>query len=258
MYFIILSVKQGGIKYFFFFFFFLRLWYDSTWDWTPVSRPIGKYNYLLFNYSQVVWTLFAMIVLSFWPPTLAHSVGTHFSWPCSLVHGLSLRWPPPQALTLLRWGLVYHLMLELPVFRVIQTGLEVFLEPSGACGLWSWAWYPQKMILCQTCMYVGVFDKYQFQPYIIVRRKTSFVNIFLNVLIDMSQKKQWKSNVLYSFIYWMRIILGYSSILNRPFYDLCMSWPPDVKIYMWEAFVRCGFAQSPGAVEYTDCFSAED
>ena len=34
-----LSVKQGGIKY-----HFLSLWYDSTWDWTPVSRPIGEYS----------------------------------------------------------------------------------------------------------------------------------------------------------------------------------------------------------------------
>ena len=31
-YLIMLSVKQGGIKY-----NFLSLWYDSTWDWTPVS-----------------------------------------------------------------------------------------------------------------------------------------------------------------------------------------------------------------------------
>ena len=36
-YFIILSAKQGGIKY-----HFLSLWYDSTWDWTPVSRDIGE------------------------------------------------------------------------------------------------------------------------------------------------------------------------------------------------------------------------
>ena len=31
-----LSAKQGGIKY-----HFLSIWYDSTWDWTPVSRTIG-------------------------------------------------------------------------------------------------------------------------------------------------------------------------------------------------------------------------
>ena len=31
------SVKQGGIKYHFF-----SLWYDSTWDWTQVSRAIGE------------------------------------------------------------------------------------------------------------------------------------------------------------------------------------------------------------------------
>ena len=33
------SVKQGGIKY-----HFLSLWYDSTWDLTPVSRAIGKHS----------------------------------------------------------------------------------------------------------------------------------------------------------------------------------------------------------------------
>ena len=31
-----LSAKQGSIKY-----HFLSLWYDSTWDWTQVSRAIG-------------------------------------------------------------------------------------------------------------------------------------------------------------------------------------------------------------------------
>ena len=36
-YLIMLSVKQGGIKY-----HFLSLWYDSTWDWTQVSRAIGE------------------------------------------------------------------------------------------------------------------------------------------------------------------------------------------------------------------------
>ena len=36
-YLIILSVKQSGIKY-----HFLSLWYDSTWDWTQVSRTIGE------------------------------------------------------------------------------------------------------------------------------------------------------------------------------------------------------------------------
>ena len=32
-----LSVKQGGIKY-----HFLNIWYNSTWDWTPVSRTISE------------------------------------------------------------------------------------------------------------------------------------------------------------------------------------------------------------------------
>ena len=38
-YLIILSVKQGGIKY-----HFLSLWYDSTWYWTQVSRAIGEHS----------------------------------------------------------------------------------------------------------------------------------------------------------------------------------------------------------------------
>ena len=35
---IMLSVKQGGIKY-----HFLNLWYDSTWDWNLVYQAIGKH-----------------------------------------------------------------------------------------------------------------------------------------------------------------------------------------------------------------------
>ena len=34
-----LGVKQGGIKY-----QILSLWYDSTWDWTQVSRAIGEHS----------------------------------------------------------------------------------------------------------------------------------------------------------------------------------------------------------------------
>ena len=40
-YLIMQSVKQGSIKY-----HFLSLWYDSTWDWTPVSQAIGKHSTL--------------------------------------------------------------------------------------------------------------------------------------------------------------------------------------------------------------------
>ena len=39
-YLILLSVKQGGIKYH----FFKSLWYDATWDWTQVSRTIGEHS----------------------------------------------------------------------------------------------------------------------------------------------------------------------------------------------------------------------
>ena len=33
------SIKQGGIKY-----HSLSLWYDSTWDWTQISRAIGEHS----------------------------------------------------------------------------------------------------------------------------------------------------------------------------------------------------------------------
>ena len=39
-----LCVKQGGIKY-----HFLSLWYDSTYDWTPVSRTIGEHSTRIFK-----------------------------------------------------------------------------------------------------------------------------------------------------------------------------------------------------------------
>ena len=38
-YLIMLSVKQGSIKY-----HFLSLWYDSTWDWAQVFRAIGEHS----------------------------------------------------------------------------------------------------------------------------------------------------------------------------------------------------------------------
>ena len=34
-----LSAKQGSIKY-----HFWSFWYDSTWDWTQVSRAIGEHS----------------------------------------------------------------------------------------------------------------------------------------------------------------------------------------------------------------------
>ena len=34
-----LSVKEGSIKY-----HFLSFWYDSTCDWTEVSRAIGEHS----------------------------------------------------------------------------------------------------------------------------------------------------------------------------------------------------------------------
>ena len=36
---IILSIKQGGIK-----FHFMSLWLDSTWDWTPISWAFAEHS----------------------------------------------------------------------------------------------------------------------------------------------------------------------------------------------------------------------
>ena len=41
-----LSVKQVGIKY-----HFLILWYDATWDWTPVSKAFGEHSNRLAKYT---------------------------------------------------------------------------------------------------------------------------------------------------------------------------------------------------------------
>ena len=40
-----LSVKQGGIKY-----HFSSFWYESTLDWTQVSRAIGEHSNHHANY----------------------------------------------------------------------------------------------------------------------------------------------------------------------------------------------------------------
>ena len=64
-YLIMLSVKQGGIKY-----HFLSLWYDSTWDWTQFSQAIGEHSNheaigihptkawlsQLVNFKNAIWT----------------------------------------------------------------------------------------------------------------------------------------------------------------------------------------------------------
>ena len=46
---IVLSAKQGGIKY-----HFLSLWYESTWNWTSVSQTIGEHSTHLAN-GLVYW-----------------------------------------------------------------------------------------------------------------------------------------------------------------------------------------------------------
>ena len=51
-YLIMLSVKQRCILY-----CFLSLWYDSIWDWTPVSRAIDEYTGNLLSKVKSIWYL---------------------------------------------------------------------------------------------------------------------------------------------------------------------------------------------------------
>ena len=70
-----LSVKQGGIKY-----YFLSLWYDSTWHWTQVSRAIGKHSNHYANVPLNVYNedTFEFLSLSFF---LSSSIPiVHSSW----------------------------------------------------------------------------------------------------------------------------------------------------------------------------------
>ena len=48
------SFKQGSIKY-----HFLSLWYDSTQDWTQVSRAIGEHP----NHYANVWYVIIIIII---------------------------------------------------------------------------------------------------------------------------------------------------------------------------------------------------
>ena len=49
-----LSVKQDSIKY-----YFLSLWYDSTWDWTQLSRAISEHSN---HYANVRYDILIIIV----------------------------------------------------------------------------------------------------------------------------------------------------------------------------------------------------
>ena len=58
-----LSVKQDGIKY-----HFLSFWYDSTRNWTPVSRTIGEASYLyiyIYIYIYIYYILLLLLLFYF-------------------------------------------------------------------------------------------------------------------------------------------------------------------------------------------------
>ena len=62
-YLIMPSVKQGGIKY-----HFLSLWYDSTWDWTQVSRSIGEHWVFACSKITLIWNVTGIVFLyGYWP-----------------------------------------------------------------------------------------------------------------------------------------------------------------------------------------------
>ena len=58
-----LSAKQGGIKY-----HFLSLWYDSTWDWTPIIQTISEHS--------------------------THKANKQLAYSCLIVFGISIYWVP--------------------------------------------------------------------------------------------------------------------------------------------------------------------
>ena len=61
-----LSVKQGGIKY-----HFLSLWYDSTWDWTQVSRAIGEHSIMPMSGSAMDQLLVGVMDFSIEPSIMS-------------------------------------------------------------------------------------------------------------------------------------------------------------------------------------------
>ena len=52
-----LRIKQRGIKY-----HFLSLWYDSTWDWTPVSRAIDEHSNRLANGHKILSAVLSGVI----------------------------------------------------------------------------------------------------------------------------------------------------------------------------------------------------
>ena len=48
-------VKQSGIMY-----HFLSLWYDSTWNWTPISRTIDE-HYNIMTFTIIISTIFLIV-----------------------------------------------------------------------------------------------------------------------------------------------------------------------------------------------------
>ena len=60
----ILRVKQRGIKKHFF-----SLWYDSTWDWTPVSRAISQWirqEEMLYSHLLIHAEIYIYMLDTYW------------------------------------------------------------------------------------------------------------------------------------------------------------------------------------------------
>ena len=87
-YLIMLSVKQGSIKY-----YFLSLWYDSTWNWTQVSRGIGEHS-THYPHVRSMWNIKVTVI-----PIVIGVLGSVTKWLLKALEKLEIRgWIRPSKL----------------------------------------------------------------------------------------------------------------------------------------------------------------
>ena len=77
-YLIMLSVKQGGIKY-----HFLSFWYDLTWDWTLVFQTIGQ-----------AWSWFSLMIMLSYILPIWHGRNSLTLAPSTIFSGSFTHWIP--------------------------------------------------------------------------------------------------------------------------------------------------------------------
>ena len=97
-YLILLSVKQGGIKY-----HFWSLWYDVTWNWTQVSQAIGEQSTHLAN--EPVFVIYTIDI------NFISGKG-HFKFLCSYLGISRIIWYAVWGISALILSLVFPLKLH--------------------------------------------------------------------------------------------------------------------------------------------------